>query len=591
MKSKKILLLIAPVIAFGCLITTASASVQTPNQISHWPVDDVNNGLWLSMAASPETGNVISSFFYDDKGAKGPSIYTQLFNADGAAIASQQILGGDTTAQPAVAWNPITGGYIACWGSVGTGAPHPVRCIPIGADGVPTGSSQLVLGTPDRWFSINLTWSTAKKKFLLTVSDYNDVFAQWVSSDATASGSPIDFAQNATWLGEGPSQLAYSPTSNHFMVYMRGKPQGSTTQNAPWVWLLDGDGNTIGSPQRFDSGVSNSTKYKGASIVWNAARDQFVLGTTNSAGDLVFRRFSAVDGIPVGDTTSAAMPTTFTADRNRLQLASNPFADQLLNVQALQVTGAKTAIYSSDLSGDGVLSDQTLVAGGSVANETNLRPWVTFNPFSCNYLVGYNGHDGVGGVGGAGFHQLWTAVYSQSEPCRANLSVVKAGNGAGSVSGTATQAAFDVSQNVGEGTSSLYLSSQVSLTATAASGSVFNGWTGACTGTSLCRVSMAQAQTVTANFLDPMAATTVDTVAASDTSTTAPTSTAPTSTTFPAPATPTTTSLVKNSLSTSTLMKNENLPATGNGLSVLAAFSAILMSAGITLMVRKRATD
>lgn len=76
-----------------------------------------------------------------------------------------------------------------------------------------------------------------------------------------------------------------------------------------------------------------------------------------------------------------------------------------------------------------------------------------------------------------------------------SLTVTRSGAGSGTVTsspagincGTACSASF---QN---GTS-------VTLTATPASGSSFTGWSGACTGTATCTVSMSQARSVTANF-------------------------------------------------------------------------------------------
>jgi hypothetical protein len=75
------------------------------------------------------------------------------------------------------------------------------------------------------------------------------------------------------------------------------------------------------------------------------------------------------------------------------------------------------------------------------------------------------------------------------------LSVQKAGSGNGTVTsnpagihcGATCTAQFD------DGTS-------VSLTATPATGSVFAGWSGACSGTGTCQVSMTQARSVTATF-------------------------------------------------------------------------------------------
>jgi hypothetical protein len=75
------------------------------------------------------------------------------------------------------------------------------------------------------------------------------------------------------------------------------------------------------------------------------------------------------------------------------------------------------------------------------------------------------------------------------------LTVTKGGTGSGTVSsspsgiscGSTCSASYD------SGTS-------VTLTATAATGSTFAGWSGACSGTSTCTVSMSAAQNVTATF-------------------------------------------------------------------------------------------
>jgi hypothetical protein len=78
------------------------------------------------------------------------------------------------------------------------------------------------------------------------------------------------------------------------------------------------------------------------------------------------------------------------------------------------------------------------------------------------------------------------------------LTVKKAGTGSGTITsspsgincGSTCAASFDVL-------------SKVTLTATAASGSSFSGWSGACSGTGTCKVTMNEARTVTATFGAP----------------------------------------------------------------------------------------
>jgi hypothetical protein len=73
------------------------------------------------------------------------------------------------------------------------------------------------------------------------------------------------------------------------------------------------------------------------------------------------------------------------------------------------------------------------------------------------------------------------------------LTITKAGNGAGTVTGTGINCGADCSQMIDYGT-------MVTLSAAASTGSSFTGWSGACTGTSTCTVTMTQARSVTATF-------------------------------------------------------------------------------------------
>jgi Tol biopolymer transport system component len=84
---------------------------------------------------------------------------------------------------------------------------------------------------------------------------------------------------------------------------------------------------------------------------------------------------------------------------------------------------------------------------------------------------------------------------SGTTPATFALTVSKAGTGSGTVTSTPTgiNCGTDCTEPYASGTS-------VTLTAAPAAGSTFTGWSGACTGTGSCVVSMTQARSVTATF-------------------------------------------------------------------------------------------
>src|SRR5262245_28456017 len=78
------------------------------------------------------------------------------------------------------------------------------------------------------------------------------------------------------------------------------------------------------------------------------------------------------------------------------------------------------------------------------------------------------------------------------------LTLSKAGTGTGTV--TSSPAGINCAPTCTTQNASFANGTSVTLTATAAAGSTFAGWSGACTGTAGCTVSMTQARSVTATF-------------------------------------------------------------------------------------------
>ncbi len=125
---------------------------------------------------------------------------------------------------------------------------------------------------------------------------------------------------------------------------------------------------------------------------------------------------------------------------------------------------------------------------------------LTATPASGYAFSGWSG----GGCSGTGTCTLLintntsvTATFSATAPTTYTLTVAKVGSGTVRSSPAGISCGTDCSEPYASGTA-------VSLTATPALGYVFSGWSGACTGTGACSVTLSANRSVTATFRAPV---------------------------------------------------------------------------------------
>ena len=166
-------------------------------------------------------------------------------------------------------------------------------------------------------------------------------------------------------------------------------------------------------------------------------------------------------------------------------LAVGGSADQTLTVQntsAATLTGTTSVAAPFSIVSGGSFS---LASGASQVVTIRFRP-TTGGTFATNVTVAAGGDTVSRAVSGSS---------STTAPTVA-LTVTKSGTGAGTVTSAPAgiSCGTDCSETLVQGTQ------QVTLTAAAAAGSAFTGWSGACAGTGTCVVTMSAARAVTATF-------------------------------------------------------------------------------------------
>lgn len=178
---------------------------------------------------------------------------------------------------------------------------------------------------------------------------------------------------------------------------------------------------------------------------------------------------------PTGTTDFGSVAVNGTVDRN--------FTVQNMSTASISVTASVGSPFSIVSGGSG-----SLAPGASRTVTVRFRP-TTVGSFAGNVNFTASGDTVSRAVSGS-------STAGQTAPLTVPLSVTKNGTGAGTV--TSSPAGIACGTDCGE---TLPLGTPVTLTATAATGSVFAGWSGACSGTAAtCAWTMSEATAVTATF-------------------------------------------------------------------------------------------
>jgi hypothetical protein len=416
----------------------------------------------------PATGALQSSYL-------NAALSGRASSAAGAASVSHSAINAAGT-QMAVAGNFTSAGGATHWrvilldlGSASapvSGWNAPILEQPCNSANYVTGLSYAPDGT---WFAMVTTgFRNVTNGFPLTqtVCDAVSRFS------ATAAGSVAP-----TWVNYTGCDSLYSVLVEPDAVYIGGHPR----------WLDNPDACDEAGPGAVSRpGIGAVDPTTGQALDWNPTRSRGIGADYLEMTDL---------GLTVlSDCAAAGISGDASSDANYLAQTFHP----CVGVLATPTPTAETLRVSHAGSGTGtVTSTPTGISCGSTCSRDfsdGTAVTLTATPARGSGFTGWSG--GCTGTGPC------TVVMNQAVSVTATfatlsetLSVRNAGSGTGTV--TSSPAGISCGPTCARG---FDWGTTVTLTATPASGSSFTGWSGGCTGTGTCRLTMTRAQAATATF-------------------------------------------------------------------------------------------
>ena len=296
---------------------------------------------------------------------------------------------------------------------------------------------------------------------------YNGVWALLVDQDGGKLHVGGEFTKvGGSWSGSGTNwNLNGAPTQNYY-----GRLFAPATGTQTLSVSKTGTGTVTSSPAGINCGSTCSATYGTNTAV--------TLTATPGAG----QTFTGWGGDCSGTSTTCVV----TMNTSRAVVANFAPVSYALTVTK---SGTGNGTVTSDVGG---------ISCGATCSATYPGGTVVTLTAAQNGTSVFTGWSG-GGCTGTGSCQVTmnaaTTVTASFAPARL-LTVTKTGTGSGIVTSgpvTTINCGATCSSQMAEGSS-------VTLSAVAAPGSVFTGWTGACSGTGSCVVLMDGGKTVTANF-------------------------------------------------------------------------------------------
>lgn len=419
--------LIAAAVIVPTIAVAAPDQLSAPVQVSNaGPAGDlVWRGAFSDSAASTRYEGSILTVWLQDVSADqlNAAIFGRMFDPITGAPRSEafQISESGTHNSilsdfnpPSVTYNSAADEFLVTWNETNDADVYAKR---VSAAGSPLGADVLIGSGYSDTETVVPVFNPQANQYLVvwktTVSASQQVWGQRLSGpDASSVGGNFQIS-NMTSNADDAIDVAYSATSQRYLVVWHGRTAPIASEMEIYGQLLTSDGAEVSPEFRIsDMGTDGDSNYyaEPPSVAWNSTQNEFLVGwsgddTINDEREVYAQRLSA-DGAELGENDLRVThmgPDGDTAYRgNRPSVVYNPNVNEfLLTFHGDDGTTSSPddnyEVFSQRISGAGVLvGDRTQLTDfqpDSSTNHGSTRPMGAYSPRVCNWTVTWTNGD------------------------------------------------------------------------------------------------------------------------------------------------------------------------------------------------------